>query len=109
MNFFADDSMIYSICDDPITTSSDLNHDLGVIGDWAKQWKMSFNPDVNKQAVEVLFSHKTRQNQHPPLIFNNMVVKKVKEHKHLGLILDSKLIFSEQKNEKIMNFIKIMF
>ena len=56
IKFFADDSMIYSISDDPISTSRDLNHDLGVIEAWAKQWKMSFNPDVNKQAVEVLFS-----------------------------------------------------
>ena len=93
IKFFADDSMIYSISDDPISTSRDLNHDLGVIEAWAKLWKMSFNPDVNKQEVEVLFSHKIKQNHHPPLFFNNMVVTKVDEHKHLGLIFDSTLTF----------------
>ena len=39
-------------------SANELNHDLKLINDWAYQWKMSFNPDVNKQAVEVLFSQK---------------------------------------------------
>ena len=77
IKFFADDSMIYSISDDPISTSRDLNHDLSVIGVWAKQWKMSFNPDVNKQAVEVLFSHKSKQNYHPSLFSTIWLSKKL--------------------------------
>ena len=31
---------------------------------------------------------------HPVILFNNMPVMKVHEHKHLGIILDSKLSFS---------------
>ena len=31
---------------------------------------------------------------HPVILFNNIPVKQVDEHKHLGLILDSKLSFS---------------
>ena len=62
---------------------------------------MSFNPDPTKQAEEVLFSFKNISPEHPPIYFNNTEVKKVNDHKHLGLILDSKLSFTKHINEKI--------
>ena len=67
----------------------------------AYQWKMSFNPDPAKQAEEIIFSHKRQSPDHPPLYFNNIEVKRVRDHKHLGLILDSKLSFVGHTNEKI--------
>ena len=77
--------MIYSIIRDPVTSASDLNHDLEKINKWAYQWKMAFNPEQNKQAVEVLFSQKTNSPNHPSLFFNVSTVSKVNVHKHLGL------------------------
>ena len=38
---------------------------------------------------------------HPPLFFNNTEVKQVNDHKHLGLILDSKLTFHSHINVKL--------
>ena len=70
-----------------------MNHDLQLVSQWAHKWRMSFNPDPQKQAVEVLFSRKRSEIDHPVLLFNNIPVKKVNEHKHLGIILDSKLSF----------------
>ena len=58
VNFFANDTMLFSIVNDPILSASELNHDLNVINQWAYQWKMEFNPDPNKQATELLFSCK---------------------------------------------------
>ena len=55
---------------------------------------MSFNPDPRKQAVELIFSTKRSEISHPETRFNNIPVMKVDEHKHLGIILDSKLSFS---------------
>ena len=55
---------------------------------------MSFNPDPQKQAVELIFSRKKIKADHPELYFHNSPVMKVDEHKHLGIILDSKLTFS---------------
>ena len=101
INFFADDTMIFSVVHNPIITANELNHDLDMIKCWAHQWKLAFNPDTNKQAVEVLFSHKSNKPIHPPLFFNGAEVLRVNEHKHLGLILDSKLSFFEHINEKI--------
>ena len=63
---------------------------------------MNFNPDPDKPAEEVLFSLKRKEEiNHPPLFFNNTMVKRVDDHKHLGLILDSKLNFKKHINEKI--------
>ena len=63
---------------------------------------MSFNPDFSKQAVEVIFSHKIGKQNIPQIYFNNVEVKRVPEHNHLGLILDPKLSFVRHINEKIL-------
>ena len=101
VNFFADDTSIYSIVHNPVVSAEELNHDLELINKWAHQWKMSFNPDPNKQAEEILFSNKLKSPDHPPIFFNNAEVKRVENHKHLGLILDPKLSFSQHLSEKI--------
>ena len=48
----------FSIAYDPNVTAVELNEDLNQISMWAHQWKMSFNPEPTKQAIEVLFSQK---------------------------------------------------
>ena len=57
--------------------------------------KMKFNPDPTKQAHEVIFSRKTKEIYHHPLVFSNTNVSQSSSQKHLGVILDSKLIFDE--------------
>ena len=95
--------MLFSIVKSPIITAEDLDHDLAIINHWAHQWKMEFNPDPTKQETEVLFSYKKKVGpNHPQLIFNGSVVKKVNEQKHLGLILDSGLSFKKHLNEKMI-------
>ena len=61
---------------------------------------MSFNPDPNKQAIEVIFSQKRNETVHPPLFFNNQIVSRINDHKHLGLTLDSRLSFTKHIAEK---------
>ena len=101
IKFFADDTMLFSVVHDPLVSANELNHDLDLINRWAYQWKMAFNPEVNKQAVEIIFSQKRKLPYHPPLYFNGNEVLTVNEHKHLGLVLDSKLSFSKHINDKI--------
>ena len=101
VRFFADDTMLFSIVKNPVTSANDLNQDLETIRQWAHQWKMEFNPDPTKQATELLFSCKNDSPIHPPILFNGIPVSKVDEHKHLGVILDSKLSFQSHVNEKI--------
>ena len=56
---------------------------------------MSFNPDISKQAHEVIFSRKNLLTFHPPLTFNNIPVAQTNCQKHLGMQLDKKLDFDE--------------
>ena len=56
---------------------------------------MSFNPDPNKQAHEVIFSRKTKKLNHPPLTFSKSTVSQSTYQKHLGVILDASLSVNE--------------
>ena len=78
-----------------------MNHDVELISQWARNCKMSFNPDPQKQAVELTFSRGKIEIDHPNILFNNIPVKKVDEHKHLGIVLDKNLSFSAHIKEVI--------
>ena len=67
---------------------------------------MIFNPDVSKQAQEVVFSRKAVTTNHGTVYFNNDPVIRENFQKHLGLFLDSKLNFFSHINEKIKNATK---
>ena len=75
------------------TSAEILNRDLQKISQWSHKWKMSFNPDVSKQAQEVIFSRKQAKSVHPDLVFNNTPVHQTHYQKHLGVYLDTKLNF----------------
>ena len=47
---FADDTSRFSVIHDSAIMTFELNSDLARIKQGAFQWKMSFNPDLNKQA-----------------------------------------------------------
>ena len=70
---------------------------------------MLFNPDPNKQAVEILFSKKQHEkDNYPPLNFNGDNVQTAISQEHLGLVLDSKLDFNEHISNKINKCNKII-
>ena len=71
---FADDTSLFSVIHDVDTSANELNNDSYQINKWAFQWKMSFNPDPSKQAQEIIFSRKTKENFHPSSHFNNSIV-----------------------------------
>ena len=86
LKIFADDTDIYY---------------LVRISEWACQWKMSFNPDPKKQAVEGCFTQKQKNTLLPDLIFNNAPVSSAYSTKHLGLFLDKRLPFYHHLKEKL--------
>ena len=91
---FADDTSLFFFIHNINSTANDLNSDLMKISNWAFQWKMRFNPEPNKQAQEVIFSRKINKIDHPPLYFNQNLVKSSSTHKHLGMVLDTRLDFN---------------
>ena len=55
MKLFADDSSLFTRVSEVNDTHRILENDLRTIEKWAHQWKMVFNPDITKQAVEIIF------------------------------------------------------
>ena len=100
IKIFADDSSLFSLIIDQIRCAMQLNADMQKISEWAHQWKMSFNPDPSKQAVEVYFSKKLNLPNPPELYFNNAPIVVQDHQKHLGLFLDKKLSFDYHLNGK---------
>ena len=62
---------------------------------------MSFTPYKNKQAQEVVFSRKQPKPQHSHPLFNKTPVACSSSQKHLEIILDEKLSFTNHTEEKI--------
>ena len=62
---------------------------------------MVFNPGPSKPVQKVLFSRKSKIQNHPTISLNNVQVEKPSYQKHLGIILDEKLNF---KNALIVLF-----
>ena len=98
---FADDISIFSVVHDVDLSAKQLNDDLNKISEWAFQWKMAFNPDLSKQAQEIVFSRKSHKISRPKVNFNNSTFVQSIYQKHLGLYLDEKLNFSHRIKEKI--------
>ena len=56
---------------------------------------------IHKKPIEICFSCKIVSNNPKPLSFNLSQIKISERHKHLGLILDTKLTFKEHIENKI--------
>ena len=91
MRLFTDDSSLFTRVNGVDQTHAKLVQDLQTVTNWAYQWKMVFNPDLTKQAVEVIFPVKTKKTEHPDLVFNGMPVSREDHTKNLGVFLDTRL------------------
>ena len=68
---------------------------------------MIFNPDLTKQAQEVIFSRKTKKLLQPSLSINNIHLKNSMSQKHLGLTLDVKLNTVEHIKMSLKKLVKL--
>ena len=93
VKLFADDVSLFTVVQD-CTAANYMNRDLELISKWAHDWRMSFNPDPQKQAFEWIFSKRKAAVNHPVILFNDLPVMQEIKHKQLGLVLDSKLSLS---------------
>ena len=64
---FADDTCLFSVVHDAVTSKNDQT----VIYDWVYQWKMKFNPDLCKQAQEIIFSRRVSKSFRTDFHFEN--------------------------------------
>ena len=84
VKLFADDTSLFSVVENKNNSASQLNNDLDEVSDWSYTWEMSFDPDLSKQAQEVIFSRSVQKRiilpymsmtyQSPRLPFKNIFV-----------------------------------
>lgn len=96
IKLFADDTSVYITVENPFTSGTLLNSDLEKINEWSKKWLGSFNP--NKTECMTI-SLKLKKPFHPSLIFDDVHLKDVESHKHLGVTISSNLSWNLHINE----------
>ena len=82
IRLFADDTSLFIIVENSVITADCLNRDLDKMKQWATTWLVSFNPSITET---LLISRKVNRPQHPPLFMQDVQIKEVDYHKHLGL------------------------
>ena len=83
--------MSFSVVNNIHTSAATVSQDLNPIINLSFQWKKIFNPDLSRQAQEIIFSRKIKKLLHPTLLFNNIPLNNSLFQKHLGLTLVVKL------------------
>ena len=96
IKLFADDTSLYVIVDNEEDSSLKLNSDLSKISDWAELWLVNFNPNKTESMG---ISRKSEQSYHSPLFMNNVQIREVDCHKHLGLIISQNLLWNVHVDE----------
>ena len=82
---FADDSSLFTCVKGVDQTHEKLEKDLQTVTKWACPWKMVFNPDITKQAIEIIFSCKNKKTDHAEHTFNGIPIAREPFTKRLGV------------------------
>ena len=82
-SLFADDSSLskHISCHD--TDNGELQNDLNIIENWAKQWKVKLNP---LKSDVLLISRRVNRCDYTIFVFQDHTINYVKEHRPLGLV-----------------------
>ena len=106
---YADDTSLFDIVDDPVTSSQKLNNDLSKINDWARKWLVTINPSKTECMT---FSAKRIKPPHPDLFYGDNKINEVAQHTHLGVVLCNNLSWRAhifkiyEKASKRLNILK---
>ena len=98
IKLFADDTSIYITVENALVSGDLLNNDLEIINTWSKKWLVSFNPSKTECMT---ISMKMKKPFHPSLIFDNVHLKEVESHKHLGITICNNLSWNPDVNEML--------
>jgi hypothetical protein len=92
IHLFADDTSLMDIIDDHIQSYEKINRDLQRLSTWASTWLVTFNA---AKTVFLQVSRKINQAPKPILTLDGVIIKEVSTHKHLGLIFNRTLNWSD--------------
>jgi exonuclease III len=91
---FADDTSLMTFIDplDIAGTFATINNDLQKLYEWSLQWRVDFNA---MKSTYIIFSKTVPLPQYPQITMGGKVISQVDHHKHLGIILNSKMTWSK--------------
>ncbi len=101
VRIFADDTTLFLETTDPFSCANTINRDLKKVSEWAKTWKMIFNPSKTET---VTFTRLL--NHQPDLNFDDVMLSDISNHKHLGLTLSSNGKWNEHINSIVVKAAK---
>lgn len=85
VRLFADDTSMACSSSSIQAIEGILNHDFIILAAWAKQWLVDFHP----LKTEAILFTSSNEVQNLNLVFDNILINFVENHKHLGLTLSS--------------------
>ena len=88
IRLFADDTILYILVDNPVTSAAALNDDLKRIGTWASKWLVRFSAPKTKT---MYISKKKQQALKPQLKMSGTALDEVESFKHLGVTISKDL------------------
>ena len=103
IRLFADDTCIFLSGENMDDVATKLNNDLKNIEEWSQNWLVEFSASKTKS---LNISNSTKVDCLPNLFLNTAVIENVTQHKHLGLILDQKLSWTDHVDLVISNCMK---
>ena len=92
-SIFADDTTIYSSGTNRRITSERLTKDLNSASLWASLWGMLFNAEKSEHLT--ISTHQVEENHSARLYMAGAELPTVESHRHLGLIINSKLTWRD--------------
>ena len=93
IKLFADDTLIYTIDDGQENSPISLNQNLENINAWSKQWLIKFNP--TRKTLMTLSTKRVTRLDNNPVTLDGTVLDNVSSHRHLGIVINSKLIWTD--------------
>ena len=69
---------------------------------------MSFNPDLNKKAQEIIFPRRMTKSSQPKIAFNSAPVSLANLQINLGIYLDGQLNFNHHRKKKMVKAMKVI-
>ena len=91
IRLFADDTCLFSSSTNRNQIAANINHDLNKVQQWATFWQVEFGAHKSKV---LNISNRLNQDNLPQILLNDTQIENVQSHKHLGIILDTKLSWS---------------
>jgi hypothetical protein len=90
---FADDLLLAMKAESIREAKNITNIEMNKILTWAKNNKLTLNEEKSKAMV--ITRRKRKENKEISVYMNNNIIEQVQKMKYLGIIIDSKLNFSE--------------